>query len=123
MSKAPRSPFFWLMLGGSVVLTLSLGIRHGFGLFLAPMSTDLGWGRETFALAIAVQNLLWGLVQPITGAFADRFGIKPVVMVSGLLYALGLLLMGMTNSPLSLTLSTGILIGLALSGTDRKSVV
>lgn len=123
MSKAPRSPFFWLMLGGSVVLTLSLGIRHGFGLFLAPMSTDLGWGRETFALAIAVQNLLWGLVQPITGAFADRFGIKPVVMVSGLLYALGLLLMGMTNSPLSLTLSTGILIGLALSGTSFSVIL
>lgn len=123
MSRAPRSPFFWLMLGGSVVLTLSLGIRHGFGLFLAPMSTDLGWGRETFALAIAVQNLLWGLVQPFTGAFADRFGIKPVVMISGLLYALGLLLMGMTDSPLSLTLSTGILIGLALSGTSFSVIL
>jgi len=118
MSSATRSTFFWLMLGGSVVLALSLGIRHGFGLFLAPMSSELGWGRETFALAIALQNLLWGLAQPFTGALADRVGAAKVVAVGGTLYALGLLLMGMSDSPLSLSLSTGVLIGLSLSATS-----
>lgn len=123
MPQALRTPFFWLMLGGSLVLTLSLGIRHGFGLFLAPISNDLGWGRETFAFAIAVQNLLWGLVQPFTGALADRLGAVRVVLVSSLLYALGLLLMSSTDSALSLTLSTGLLIGLALSGTSFSVIL
>lgn len=117
------SPFFCLMLGGSLVLTLSLGIRHGFGLFLAPMSADLGWGRETFAFAIALQNLLWGLAQPFTGALADRVGAMRVVLVCSLGYALGLWLMATTDSPLSLSLSTGVLIGLALSGTSFSVIL
>ena len=66
----------WVLLGASLILALSLGIRHGFGLFLAPMSSDFGWGREVFAFAIALQNLIWGLAQPFTGAVADRFGAK-----------------------------------------------
>ena len=65
----------WLLLGASLILALSLGTRHGFGLFLPPMSAEFGWGREVFAFAIAVQNLIWGLVQPVTGALADRFGV------------------------------------------------
>ena len=65
----------WLLLGASLILAISLGVRHGFGLFLAPMSAEFGWGRETFAFAIALQNLVWGLVQPFTGAAADRFGV------------------------------------------------
>ena len=68
-----RTPTVVLVCGG-LVLTLSMGMRHGFGLFLQPMSADLHWGRETFALAIAVQNLMWGLMQPVSGMFADRFG-------------------------------------------------
>ena len=61
-----RTPTVVLVCAG-LVLTLSMGIRHGFGLFLQPMSADLGWGRETFALAMAVQNLLWGVTQPFAG--------------------------------------------------------
>ncbi len=67
-----------------------MGLRHGFGLFLQPMSADLHWGRETFALAIAVQNLVWGAVQPFTGMIADRFGTAKVVVAGALLYVLGL---------------------------------
>ncbi|MDP2147125.1 MAG: MFS transporter, partial [Pseudomonas sp.] len=58
----------WILVGSALILALSLGVRHGFGLFLAPMSDEFGWGRETFAFAIALQNLIWGLAQPFTGA-------------------------------------------------------
>lgn len=109
---------FWILLGAALVLALSLGIRHGFGLFLAPMSQEFGWGREVFALAIALQNLVWGLAQPFTGAIADRFGAARVVLVGGVLYAVGLALMGLADSPGSLSLSAGLLIGIALSGTS-----
>jgi MFS family permease len=73
-----------------LILALSLGVRHGFGLFLPPMSAQFGWGREVFAFAIALQNLMWGLAQPFTGALADRFGAARVVIVGGVLYAVGL---------------------------------
>ncbi|MDN5598877.1 MAG: MFS transporter, partial [Pseudomonas sp.] len=84
----------WVLLGSALILALSLGVRHGFGLFLAPMSSEFGWGRETFAFAIALQNLIWGLAQPFTGALADRFGATKAVFVGGVLYAVGLVLMG-----------------------------
>ena len=108
----------WILLGASLILALSLGIRHGFGLFLAPMSSDYGWGREVFAFAIALQNLIWGLAQPITGAVADRFGARRVVVLGGLLYAAGLALMALSDTPWSLSLSAGLLIGIGLSGTS-----
>ena len=95
----------WILLGSALILALSLGTRHGFGLFLAPMSADFGWGREVFAFAIAFQNLMWGLAQPFAGALADRFGAAKVVFVGGVLYALGLMLMSMADTPLSLSLS------------------
>lgn len=113
----------WLMLGASLVLALSLGIRHGFGLFLPPMSTEFGWGREVFAFAIALQNLIWGLTQPFTGALADRFGAKRTVIVGGILYAIGLGCMGLADSPLSLSLSAGLLIGIGLSGTSFSVIL
>lgn len=113
----------WLMLGASLVLALSLGIRHGFGLFLPPMSAEFGWGREVFAFAIALQNLIWGLTQPFTGALADRFGAKRTVIVGGVLYAIGLGCMGLADSPLSLSLSAGLLIGIGLSGTSFSVIL
>ncbi|PWV70916.1 MFS transporter [Halomonas sp. A11-A] len=106
-----------LIVLGSLVVTLAMGLRHGFGLFLEPMSTELGWGRGVFAFALALQNLLWGLSQPFAGALADRFGAARVVVVGGALYALGLLFMGLSESALGMTLSAGLLIGLGLSGT------
>ncbi len=74
-----------------------MGIRHGFGLFLQPISSDMGWGRETFALAIAVQNLVWGATQPFAGMVADRFGSAKVVIAGSLCYVLGLATMSFAN--------------------------
>lgn len=106
------------MLGASLILFLSLGIRHGFGLFLAPMSQDFGWGREVFAFALAFQNLVWGLAQPFAGALADRFGARRTILAGAVLYAAGLMCMGYADSPLSLSISAGLLIGIGLSGTS-----
>uniref|UniRef100_UPI0030D7ACF0 MFS transporter n=1 Tax=Pseudomonas sp. RL_15y_Pfl2_60 TaxID=3088709 RepID=UPI0030D7ACF0 len=113
----------WIMLGASLILALSLGIRHGFGLFLPPMSAEFGWGREVFALAIALQNLIWGLTQPFTGAIADRFGAQRTVIIGGVLYALGLVLMGFADSLWSLSLSAGLLIGMGLSATSFSVIL
>ncbi|KJK19635.1 MFS transporter [Pseudomonas sp. BIGb0427] len=113
----------WILLGAALILALSLGVRHGFGLFLAPMSADFGWGRGVFAFAIALQNLIWGLAQPFAGALADRLGAAKVVMVGGILYAAGLVLMGMSDSALTLSLSAGLLIGIGLSGTSFSVIL
>ncbi|QBF28010.1 MFS transporter [Pseudomonas tructae] len=113
----------WILLGAALILALSLGVRHGFGLFLAPMSADFGWGRGVFAFAIALQNLIWGLAQPFAGALADRLGAAKVVLVGGILYAVGLVLMGMSDSALSLSLSAGLLIGIGLSGTSFSVIL
>ncbi len=102
---------------GALILAVSLGIRHTFGLFLQPMSLDNGWGREAFAFAIALQNLVWGLAQPFAGRLADRFGAGWAILVGTLLYVAGLLLMAQSASTFGLALSAGVLIGLGLSGT------
>ncbi|WP_448683879.1 MFS transporter [Pseudomonas nicosulfuronedens] len=114
---------FWILVSGALILALSLGIRHGFGLFLAPMSAEFGWGRETFAFAIALQNLIWGIAQPFTGAIADRFGAMRTVLVGGILYAVGLVLMGYSDSAFSLSMSAGLLIGIGLSGTSFSVIL
>lgn len=101
---------------GGLILTLGMGIRHGFGLFLQPMSADLHWGRETFALAMAVQNLVWGATQPFAGMLADRYGSGRVVLGGALLYVLGLALMAHPTAPWTFVLSAGVLIGIGLSG-------
>lgn len=113
----------WVLVGAALILALSLGVRHGFGLFLAPMSADFGWGREVFAFAIALQNLIWGLAQPFAGALADRLGAARVVIIGGILYAVGLILMGMADSAWSLSLSAGLLIGIGLSGTSFSVIL
>lgn len=97
---------------------LSLGTRQMFGLFLQPMTFDLGWGRETFAFAIALQNLIWGLAQPFAGMVADKFGAAKVLASGGALYALGLALMSVSSTGFTLDMSAGVLIGLGLSGTS-----
>ncbi|WP_298144802.1 MFS transporter [uncultured Acinetobacter sp.] len=108
----------YMLIGSAIILALSLGVRHAFGLYLVPMSHEFGWGHNVFSLAIALQNLIWGAVQPITGAFADKYGSKVVVMVGGVLYALGLSLMAMSSTGLLLNLSAGLILGLALSATS-----
>ncbi len=111
-----RTPLV-VLLCGTVVLLLSYGIRTSFGIYLQPMSADLGWGREVFALAIAVQNLMWGVAQPIAGAIADRYGAGRVVAVSGAIYVVGLYLASQVTTQSEFTFSAGILIGIGLSGT------
>ena len=116
-----RTPAVVLFCGG-MILTLALGTRHNFGLYLQPMTMDLGIGRETFAFAIAIQNLLYGISQPITGMIADRFGTARVLIAGALLYALGLYLMSVSSTGLELTLSAGLLIGASL-GCSGFSIV
>lgn len=92
-----------------------MGVRHGFGLFLSPMSLDLGWGRESFAFALALQNLVWGLTQPVIGMLADRWGGGRVVVAGVVLYCAGLYGMAHATTPLMLALTSGVAIGTALS--------
>ena len=106
-----------VLVAGCVILCIAFGLRSGFGLFLQPMSNELGWGREVFSLAIAFQNLAWGAFSPFAGAIGDRYGTGKVVVGCGIAYVLGLLMMAFTHNPLSLHLGAGFLIGLALSGT------
>ena len=125
MSSASRTDWRTptvVLIASSVLLTLSLGVRHGFGLFLQPMSADLHWGRETFAFAMAVQNLVWGVATPFAGMFADRFGTHRVAFVCGLFYAAGLATMAHATTPIGLALSAGVLIGLGLSGVSFSVV-
>jgi len=111
-----KTPAVILLCGGAIVM-LSFGIRHGFGIFLRPMTTDLQWSRATFAFAIAVQNLVWGFAQPVMGMVADRFGPGRVLAAGGFFYALGLALMSQATTGLDLALSAGVLVGLGLGGT------
>jgi MFS family permease len=111
-----------MLVSSSVILTLALGTRHSFGLFLQPMSMDNGWGREVFGFAVALQNLLWGLTQPFTGMLADRFGAGRVLFAGGLLYALGLVFMANSTTALGLTLAIGIFVGLGMSCTTFNIV-
>ena len=104
------------------MVTLSMGIRHGFGLFNLPITQANGWGRETFALTIALQNLIWGVFQPVTGALADRFGGFKIMLIGGVLYALGLAGMALSTSVLSFTIAGGLLIGLAQTATTYSVV-
>ena len=92
-----------VLLCGAAIVTLSMGIRHGFGLWLQPITMDRGWTRETFAFALAVQNLAWGLAGPLAGMLADRFGAFRVLLVGGVLYALGLVLMALAAPGLAFT--------------------
>ena len=112
-----------LIILGSLVISTAMGLRHGFGLFMEPLSSELGWGRGVFAFALALQNLVWGLSQPFTGALADRFGAAKIIVVGGLLYALGLLFMSLSTSVLGMTVSAGLLIGLGLSGTTFSVIL
>ena len=102
---------------GAAIVTLSMGIRHGFGLWLQPVTQSQGWSRETFAFAIAIQNLAWGLSGIFAGMLADRFGAFKVVVGGALLYALGLIGMASATTPFMFSLTAGVLIGMAQAGT------
>jgi len=116
-----RTPGVVLLCGG-VILTLSMGTRQGFGLFLQPMTFDLGWSRETFAFALALQNLVWGASQPFFGMIADRKGAGWVLAAGAALYATGLVLMAMSTTGWQFSLATGLFVGLA-QGCTTFSIV
>ena len=111
-----------LMVCGALIVTLSMGVRHGFGLWLLPITQTHGWPRETFSVAIAVQNLAWGLLGIVAGMAADRFGAMRVVMAGGLLYLLGLSGMALATEGWQFTLAAGLLVGAAQSGTTYAVV-
>jgi predicted MFS family arabinose efflux permease len=121
-SDSPRLSMFQVLLCGAAVVTLSMGIRHGFGLWLQPVTMDRGWTRETFALALAIQNLAWGLAGPLAGWLADKYGAFRVLVVGSLFYAAGLVLMGLATSSLGFMGSAGVMLGLAQSGTTYAIV-
>lgn len=111
-------PLIYMLIASAFILALSLGVRHSFGLYLVPMSHEFGWGHHVFSLAIAMQNLIWGAVQPFTGALADKYGSKIVVAIGGALYTAGLVLMAFSSTGLLLNLSVGLILGFALSATS-----
>jgi MFS family permease len=112
-----------ILICGCLISMISFGPRSALGFFLTPMSTEHHWGRDVFSMALAIQNLLWGLGQPFAGAVADRFGANRVLIVGGLLYAAGVALMAHATTPGMLDLSAGVLIGFGLSGSSFTIVV
>ena len=116
-APAPRLSAFQVLACGAAIVTLSMGVRHGFGLWLQPITQDQGWTRENFAFALAIQNLSWGLFGIFAGMAADRFGAFRVLLVGAVLYALGLAGMALSPTPLTFALTAGVLIGAAQAGT------
>jgi MFS family permease len=117
-----RTPLVIIVCGCAIAL-LGFGPRSSFGFFIQPMSREFAWGRDVFGLALALQNLLWGLGQPFAGAIADRFGTFRVMLVGALLYAGGLVMMRYAATPLPLDLGAGVLIGFGLSGCSFNLVL
>ena len=111
----PRLSMTQVLLCGAAIVTLSMGIRHGFGLWLQPITMDRGWTRETFAFAMAVQNLAFGVAGPFAGMVADRFGALRVLIAGGVLYALGLVSMALASTGLGFMAGAGVLLGVAQS--------
>ncbi len=122
MAAAARLPLIILVCGASV-LALNMGVRQTFGLFLEPMTLDLGISRGNFSLAIAIQNILWGLLTPLCGVLADRYGTGRVLVAGGLLYALGIVVMALGSSGLAVHLGAGVLVGLAVGASGFPLVL
>ena len=118
MSSTARAPSLkTVLLASGVILTLAMGVRHGLGFWMQPISQANGWTRETFSLAMAMQNLMWGVFGPFAGMAADRFGTMRVVIVGAVSYMLGLVWMALVTQPTLFILGTGVLVGLGLACT------
>ena len=113
----PKLSMFQVLACGAAIVTLSMGTRHGFGLWLLPITQEMGWTRQAFALAIAIQNLSWGLIGIFAGMAADRFGAFRVLLGGAVWYALGLAGMALSPTPTLFALTAGVLIGAAQAGT------
>jgi MFS family permease len=120
--SAWRTPMV-ILLCGALIGILGFGPRAGLGLFLTPMSNANGWGRDVFALAIAIQMLMWGACQPFAGMIADRYGAARVLTAGTLLYAGGFFLMAYSSAPLALYLTAGVIVGLGLAGASFTIVI
>ena len=112
-----------VLISGCLISMIGFGPRSTLGFFLTPMSHDQGWGREVFALSVAIQTLLYGAAQPFSGAIADRFGTVRVIIAGTLLYAAGIFMMAHASTPETLFLSSGVLIGFGLSGCSFNLVI
>lgn len=121
-SDSKKLPLAQVLICGALIVTLSMGVRHGFGLWLQPITQTQGWTRETFALAMAIQNLTWGLAGIFAGMLADRYGALRVLIGGAVLYAAGLAGMAHAATPLLFALSCGVLIGMAQAGTTYAVV-
>src|SRR6478735_779314 len=108
---------------GCMISLLSFGPRASLGFFLTPMSQDNGWDRDVFGLALAIQNILWGVGQPLAGAIADRYGTMRVLCAGGLFYAIGLVLMAYSTTPGMLDLGAGVFVGFGLAGCSFSVVL
>ena len=122
VSTGWRTPAVVLVVG-SIIAMVSFGPRSALGFFLTPMSQDFHWGRDVFSMALAIQNLLWGVGQPFAGGLADRYGANRVLITGTLLYAAGLALMSYSTNGAMLDLSAGVLIGFGLSGASFTIVL
>ncbi len=112
-----------ILVAACLIGVITFGVRTGFGLFLEPISSTFGWGREVCAFSLALQNLLWGLGQPFAGMIADRFGSGRVLAAGGVLYAAGVALMAVSSTPTEMHLSAGVLVGLGLAGASFAIVL
>ena len=121
-AQPPRLSALQVLACGAAIVTLSMGVRHGFGLWLQPITQTMGWTRENFAFALAIQNLSWGLFGIFAGMAADRFGAFRVLLVGAVLYALGLTGMALSPTPGLFALTAGVLIGAAQAGTTYAVV-
>jgi len=117
-----KLPLLQVLVCGALIVTLSMGIRHGFGLWLQPVTQSQDWTRETFALAMAIQNLTWGFAGIFAGMLADRFGALRVLIAGAMLYAAGLAGMALAPTPTLFALTCGVLIGVAQAGTTYAVV-
>ena len=115
MTSSPRTlGITQLLLCGAIIVTLSMGIRHGFGLWLQPLTQAREWSRGTFSFAIAIQNIVWGFAGIFAGMVADRYGARRVIVTGAVAEARGLLGMAYAPNPALFTLSAGVLIGIAI---------
>jgi len=118
MTQTPKNlPMWQVLVCGALIVSIAMGIRHGFGLWMQPMTQSMGWGREDFAMAIAVQNISWGLMGVFSGMLADRYGAFRVIIIGALAYALGLFGMAHAANTSALVLFAGVMVGAAQAGT------
>lgn len=118
MEREMSSKARWLLvIAGGVIMGAALGIRNVQGLYMIPITHDLGWSRQAFSLALGLQNLMWGFAQPFTGMIADRYGTAKVIFMGAVVYALGLLCMAYSTTTTEFNVASGLLVGVGLSGT------